>query len=267
MEDVSTIILDSAERLVRDLSTQSAAGTVSEKIITEGWRRIEEMGLPLVLVGEAQGGIGLKESSAFELIRVCGRHVSPYPIVETMLANRFAADAGAALSGGPVSSLGDLTPAQRELAALARAVQMAGAVETILTMTIAHVEERNQFGRPLAKFQVVQHSLAVLACEVATATAAADHAVGRFADGGDAATLAIGIARARAGEACSKVASIAHQLHGAIGYAREHRLHLFTTAIWKWRDEFGTQAWWTRQVGRAVLANGRSDFWPMVTAA
>ncbi|KCZ92130.1 acyl-CoA dehydrogenase [Hyphomonas johnsonii MHS-2] len=225
------------------------------------------MGLPLAFVDEAHGGLGLDQKTAFELVRMCGRHVLAHPIVETMLANHFSVTAGGALCDGPVHSLGKLTRMQQELAALARAMQMAGALETILAMTISHVEERSQFGRPIAKFQAVQHSLALLASEVAAATAAADHAVGRFEEDADTATLAIGIARARIGEACSKVSALAHQLHGAIGYTREHRLHHFTTAVWKWRDEFGTQSWWTRRVGQMVLANGRGEFWPMVTSA
>ena len=267
MDDISTVIFDSTQRLLSELSTLHVAGDVSDEHLAAGWRQVEEMGLPLALVPEEQGGLGLSPHEAFELVRICGRHINPHPIVETMLANRFAVEAGAGLFAGPATSLHDLSAAQRELAALARAMQMAGALETVLSMTITHVEERSQFGRPIAKFQVVQHSLAIMASEVAAATAAADHAVGKFEEGGDVATLAVGVARARIGEACSKVAATAHQLHGAIGYAREHRLHLYTTAVWKWRDEFGTQTWWTRLIGQKVLAKGREGFWPMVTAA
>ena len=267
MDDVSSVIFESAQRLLSDLSTRDDAGDVSGERLAAGWRQIDQMGLLLALVSEEQGGLGLGAREAFELVRICGRYVTPHPIVETMLANRLAVEAGEGLVDRPVASLGELAKEQRELAALARAMQMAGALEAILSMTITHVEERSQFGRPLAKFQVIQHALAVMASEVAAATAAADHAAGKLEEGGDAAPLAIGIARARIGEACSKVAAAAHQLHGAIGYAREHRLHLYTTAVWKWRDEFGTQAWWTRLVGQMALAKGREDFWPMVTAA
>lgn len=257
----------STERLLRDLSQTHAILLSDEELFASGWDQIEEMGLPLALIGEEQGGPGLDEAVAFELIRMCGRQIVPYPVVETMLANRFTAAEGGAVAGSPVTSLGQLTPAQQELAALARAMQMAGALETILAMTIAHVENRRQFGRPIAQFQVVQHSLSIMAGEVAAATVAADHAVRKLAEGGADLTLAVGIARARIGEACSKVAALAHQLHGAIGYTREHRLHLFTTALWKWRDEFGTQASWTRFVGQRVLANESGDFWSMVTLA
>lgn len=260
MDDVRTILLNSTERLLGDLVDQNAGDPA-------GWRRIEDMGLPLALVNEDKGGLGLDDEDGLDLVRMCGRHITAFPVVETMLANRFAASTGEGLFDGPVYTLGDLTGPQREHAALARAMQMTGALETILSMTIAHVRDREQFGRPIAKFQAVQHSLSIMAGEVAAATAAADHAVGKQGDDDALATLAVGLARVRIGEACSKVAALAHQLHGAIGYTREHRLHVYTKAVWTWRDQFGTQAWWSKQVGRAVLDNGRDNFWSMVTAA
>lgn len=267
MDDISSVLFDATSRLLAELAALDVGGDVSDERLAADWRKVEEMGLPLALLSEEQGGLGLNARETFELIRICGRCVTPHPIVETMLANRFAVEAGVGLLDGQASSLSDLSTEQKELAALARAMQMAGALETILSMTLTHVEERRQFGRPLAKFQAVQHSLAVMAGEVAAATAAADHAVGKFGDGDEVATLAIGIARARIGEACSKVSATAHQLHGAIGYAREHRLHRYTTAIWEWRDDFETQIWWTRLVGRMVMSQGREKLWSMVTAA
>ena len=60
-------------------------------------------------------------------------------------------------------------------------------------------------------------------------------------------------------------ASIATQAHGAIGFTREHRLHLYTTALWTWRDEFGGQVYWAKQLGQAALEAGPDGYWPMVT--
>ena len=153
-----------------------------------------------------------------------------------------------------------------ELGALARALQMAGALERVLELTIEHVTSRVQFGRPLAKFQAIQQELAKLAGEVAAASAAADHAADAYAAGGDL-TFAVAMARTRIGEAASKATAIAHQLHGAIGFTREHALHRYTTALWAWRDEYGTQRHWTLTLGRSALGAGRDGYWPMVVAA
>ena len=168
--------------------------------------------------------------------------------------------------GGESETAEHAGPSLRELGALARSLQMAGALERVLELTVDHVSTRVQFGRPLAKFQAIQQELAKLAGEVAAASAAADHAADAFA-GGAGLGLAVAVARARIGEAAGKATSIAHQLHGAIGFTREHTLHRYTTALWAWRDEFGTQRHWTLRVGEHALRASRDDFWPMVVAA
>ena len=63
-----------------------------------------------------------------------------------------------------------------QFGAAVRAQQMAGALDHILDQSVQWSLDRVQFGRPIAKFQAVQHNLAQLAGEVAAAGAAADGA-------------------------------------------------------------------------------------------
>jgi alkylation response protein AidB-like acyl-CoA dehydrogenase len=67
------------------------------------------------------------------------------------------------------------------MGAAVRAMQMAGALEAILDLSVAYANERVAFGRPIAKFQAVQHNLARLAGEVAAALAAAGSAADAIA--------------------------------------------------------------------------------------
>lgn len=154
-----------------------------------------------------------------------------------------------------------------ERGALVRALQCAGALERVLELTVTHVSERIQFGRPLSKFQAIQQELAELAGEVAAASAAGDLAADAFLDAPASAGFAIAVARVRIGEAVGRANGIAHQLHGAIGFTAEHRLHLFTTSLWAWRDEFGGAVYWAKLLGDRALAAGPAGYWPMVTAA
>lgn len=147
--------------------------------------------------------------------------------------------------------------------ALARSVQMAGALERVLAYALGYANERVQFGRPIGKFQAVQHLLAVLAGQVAAASAAADAAVEASADAPE--EFAIAAAKARIGEAAGKGAEIAHQVHGAMGFTREHNLHYSTRRLWSWRDEFGNEAHWQMRIGRMVAAGGADALWPMLT--
>ncbi|WP_185208971.1 acyl-CoA dehydrogenase family protein [Sphingomonas sp. NBWT7] len=322
MSDIGTMLADTAERLFLDHGDAIARAQSDGQWPGDAWAAIEESGLPLVLVPEANGGFGVPTSEAFSLIRQTGRHALALPLADTIVANALLAAAGLPLAEGPAAigvagepvawgrharvaviadgdrlirvdaptvreqgtdladqpsdlletNVGDTrelapgAPTVRELGALARALQIAGALERLLELTVDHVSTREQFGRPLAKFQAIQQELAKLAGEVAAASAAADLAADAFEDGRHL-SLAIAVARTRIGEAAGKSANIAHQLHGAIGFTREHQLHRYTKALWAWRDAFGSQRYWTLRLGEHALRSGREGYWPMVVAA
>ena len=153
----------------------------------------------------------------------------------------------------------------RAAGAAVRTVQIAGALSRALSLSVQYAQGRVQFGRPIGKFQAIQHNLAVLAGQAAAALAAADMAADALADGLD--PLRVGAAKARAGEAASIAAGLAHQAHGAIGFTQEYELHHATRRLWSWRDEFGNEAEWNAVVGRAVLAAGPDGLWSLLTAA
>lgn len=148
--------------------------------------------------------------------------------------------------------------------ALVRSVQMAGAIDRILEHSLLYANERVQFGKPIGKFQAVQHMLALLAGQAAAASAVTDMAVG--ASAGQADAFAVAVAKARVGEAAGKGAEIAHQVHGAMGFTHEHNLHRSTRRLWSWRDEFGSESFWQERLGRAVAARGAAALWPMMTS-
>jgi acyl-CoA dehydrogenase len=148
--------------------------------------------------------------------------------------------------------------------AAVRLQQMAGALDKILDQSVQWALDRSQFGRPIAKFQAVQHNLATLAGEVAAAGAAADLAAEACA-GEEIGIADVAVAKVRAGEAAGAGAAIAHQVHGAMGFTYEHSLHHATRRLWAWREEFGNEAVWARRLGRMVAAGGADQLWPFIT--
>jgi acyl-CoA dehydrogenase len=76
-------------------------------------------------------------------------------------------------------------------------------------------------------------------------------------------TFRIACAKIRTGEAAGIGARIAHQVHGAIGFTREHPLHRFTTRLWAWRDEFGAEEHWAAVAGE--IASG-DRLWQFLTS-
>jgi acyl-CoA dehydrogenase len=161
------------------------------------------------------------------------------------------------------------TAAQLRLrAALGRSQLLAGAARGALARTVQYAGERVQFGRPIGRFQAVQQQLALAAAEVAAAGAAADAAAATAEREGldaGATAFAVAAAKARTGEAAGEVARIAHQVHGAIGFTREHDLRRWTTRLWAWRDEDGSDAQWQQHLGERVLEAGPDALWPLVT--
>jgi acyl-CoA dehydrogenase len=149
--------------------------------------------------------------------------------------------------------------------ALARAVQLAAALERVLAWTVQYAGERHQFGRPLGKFQAIQMELAEMAGEVTAVTALTDAAVQALDHGSADFVLAAAAAKVRAGAAVEVVARLAHQVHGAIGFTQEHKLHHLTRRCWAWRDEAGSELVWSRALATGLLAGGGDEFWPALT--
>ena len=203
------------------------------------------------LLVESGGRVGLVTSD-FRVIEE-GSNLAGLP------RDRMVLDGDSQFGGDPGITL-------LEAGSLVRALLMAGALERLVELTVAHTSERVQFGKTLSSFQAVQHSLARLASEAAAASAAADLAADAFATFSPHLETAIAAARCRIGEAAGVAIGVAHQLHGAIGFTEEHRLHWYTTALWGWRDEFGTAAWWTRRLGELALSQPKQGYWPFVTA-
>ena len=148
--------------------------------------------------------------------------------------------------------------------ALVRSAQIAGGLDYLLRQASQYATERRQFGKPIGSFQVIQQNLAVLAGHTAAAVPAAAHAF-RAADRGDAA-FEIAVAKVRVGEAAGVGASIAHQVHGAIGFTYEHALQFVTRRLWSWRAEFGGEGEWSAELGRSVAERGADALWPHLTA-
>lgn len=155
--------------------------------------------------------------------------------------------------------------AVRRRGALGRVIQMTAALESVLEISVRYAGEREQFGRPIARFQSVRQLLAQLAGETGIAVAACH---GALLDAGSTdAEFAIAAAKTRVSGAASKGAALAHQVLGAIGMTREHELHLHTRRLWSWREEYGNETWWSRRVADQVRDAGADGLWTLVAGA
>jgi acyl-CoA dehydrogenase len=177
---------------------------------------------------------------------------------------------GANYAGEPYAVISSLTRAAgaEDLLALTRSLQMAGALQRVSELCVQYSMEREQFGKPIGKQQILQHYLAQMAGDAAVSQAAADNAVDVLVvDGaGEQFHLAVAAAKTVSSRSVATTNKLAHQLHGAIGYTDEHRLQYWTRRLWAWRDEFGTETQWGAILGRALVSRGGEALWPLTTS-
>ena len=117
---------------------------------------------------------------------------------------------------------------------VALAVEMAGTLRAALDVTLDYVKKRRQFGRAIGSFQGVQHRLAHAAVRVEGTRWLALEA----ADLG-APEQAAAAAAAYAAAAARSVFDETHQFSGAMGFTREHDLHVYSMRLQALRLELG----------------------------
>jgi acyl-CoA dehydrogenase len=213
----------------------------------------------VVAVWRAGGEYRIADVAPDELTITAGANLIGEP------RDEVAADL-AGLQGGPVA-LGLVTQLRLK-SGLVRSIQVCAALDRILQLCIEHVTSRIQFGRPLSKFQAVQNLVSDIASEAALARAATEAALTAAVTRGWSAPevdFLVAVARSCAGHATSAVVPNAHQVHGAIGTTREHRLHEFTRAALAWRSEFGSTRYWDERVTDAALHASAGGVWSLIT--
>ena len=129
---------------------------------------------------------------------------------------------------------------------VALAAEAVGTMDAALSVTIEYTKQRRQFGRSIGSFQAVQHRLAECAVLVEGARWLAREAAGLGAPPEAAAAAA-----AHATAAANRVFTETHQLSGAIGYTREHDLHVWSMRLQALRLELGSVAGHRRALAAA----------------
>jgi alkylation response protein AidB-like acyl-CoA dehydrogenase len=149
----------------------------------------------------------------------------------TAVFNGFSVG-GDALIAGPAAGQSILDHVL-DLARLAASAELLGVMERALEMTLDHLRQREQFGKPIGTFQALQHRAVNLYIQVELARSALERATRALDGGGDAATRAaqVSAAKSRAGEAAQLIAREAIQMHGAIGYTTEYDLSLYVNRM------------------------------------
>jgi alkylation response protein AidB-like acyl-CoA dehydrogenase len=174
----------------------------------------------------------------------------------------------ATVDGGHLGTLAlDAAPAERiashagprvarliDEAAVATAAELVGLMERAFAITLDYLGTRQQFGRPIGAFQVLQHRAADLKIQLELARAAVSHAAGVCDADAPAAqrAAAVSLAKARASDAAMLITRQAIQLHGGIGYTDEADIGLFLRRAMVLAASFGTATAHRRRYAEAA---------------
>jgi hypothetical protein len=136
-------------------------------------------------------------------------------------------------AGEPVGPAGDVF----DRAVLCQSAQLVGLGRGLLERTSAYATQRRQFGRAIGEFQAVKHHLAdvLVALEFARPLVHAAAVTGSARDAS--------AARVAAADAAYLAARAALQVHGAVGFTREHALSWALLKVRALRSAWGTQTW------------------------
>jgi short-chain 2-methylacyl-CoA dehydrogenase len=98
-----------------------------------------------------------------------------------------------------------------------------GLAQGAYDLAYAYAKERQQFGRPISKFQAVQFQLADMATEIEAGRALVYRAARLKDEGGDFG-LAAAQAKLYTGELSNRAVNVALQIHGGYGYMDEYAI-------------------------------------------
>lgn len=152
----------------------------------------------------------------------------------------------------------------RNRLSLLRVAWMLGAADQALNLTIQHALTREQFGRPIARFQLVAAAIAEMTSELELARGMLEVAVDQVER--PESTLQTAAAMITAASCARRAARSSHQIHGAMGVTREYSLHRFTTRLWSWSDDCESERVWQERLGTLVAQSGPDAFWESCSA-
>lgn len=174
---------------------------------------------------------------------------------ETLLCSITGRD-GARVTLGPARACLAFALDSLTLGAFIESAWMVGALQRLLEMTVDYANERQQFGRPIGKFQALQQQISVMTGHAHSAVVGLSVAAGgaQFREGQLQLDPAhVGAGRVVICEAAQPAVDVAHAVHGAIGVTEEYDLQLWTQRLLAARRSCGSDSYWSRRLGAFCL--------------
>ncbi len=263
--------------IVFALGRHAAPAPFAQTMMARGWLHAAGLSLPAGSITFAPFQVAEEQGA------MCCRNVSFGRVADHVIVQRdhrlvllATKDASVAISGGHGSLDADirwpatatknaqgaeLTPHLiADLQAWCLAGLIAGAADRVLEMTLDYANQREQFGKPIGRFQAVQQQISEMAEQVFGVRMASQMSC--RSQSIQPAPLLAALAKMQSSQAVAKIASITHATHGAIGVTQEYDLQLLTRRMREWARAGGGHGYWASRIGAEALASshGALDF-------
>jgi alkylation response protein AidB-like acyl-CoA dehydrogenase len=228
-------------------------GVVAPMVARYGSAQQRERWLPAIARGDSLGatvcpcgGLGTRRGADFALME----HDDRVHLVEL--------DAGSAtISGRTLLGEGEASVVELHArAAWVTAALLNGVARRLLTLSVEYARTREQFGVPIGRFQAVKHMLADVAVAIESARPMAWGVARALAGAEENTGVLAGAAKALACQAGALANDHALQIHGGIGFTREHPLHRWLLYGHELESRWGTAAAHQAKLGRFAVECG-----------
>lgn len=137
---------------------------------------------------------------------------------------------------------------QLQIAVTLACAEMVGAMDAMFSMTVEYSKDRIAFGRPIGSFQALKHMMADEAMNLEACKAGAVTQARAVQNGDDNAAEIVSMVAAYVGDTADRLAQVALQIHGGIGYTWEHDLHLLMRRVRANTALYGEPSWHRERV-------------------
>ncbi|MEE9612536.1 MAG: acyl-CoA dehydrogenase family protein [Desulfatiglandales bacterium] len=127
---------------------------------------------------------------------------------------------------GPLGNGWEIIEKMSAKASVAKSAEMVGSCKVCIDMTAAYAKEREQYGKPIGGYQIIQHYMANMMLAYDTSSSYLYRVVWMIDEGMDFATEA-SVLKANINENYKFISERAVQIHGGIGTTREGDIGLF----------------------------------------
>lgn len=151
------------------------------------------------------------------------------------------------------------------IATVGMCAELVGAMEAVLDRTVTYVQEREQFGGPVGRFQAVKHRCADMKVMLEGARSAVYYAAWAIEANADSRAQAVSVAKTFCSREVPMVIANGLHLHGGMGFTWEVDVHLYYRRSLMAAAYLGDAHWHGQRLAQSLLQSEQEGVVPDAT--